>query len=137
MYHALLAAALSSWPAPKPLPVDSLIAFIRSVIDHLPSSSNGSEKSPNAVAFGEILVDIIWAIDSELEEILGDAKNAANAAEQGTLTAATVAQAIKAKNKAESDKALVVVIVRRLLVCSMSLKLLQHPELHTYRRLAS
>lgn len=119
MYHALLSATLSSWPTPKPLSVDSLIVFIRSVVDHLPSSSAGSEKSPNVVALGEILVDILWSVDSELEEIVGDAKNAANAAEQGALTPATVAQAVKAKDHAESDKGKIVMIVRTLLVCSI------------------
>lgn len=61
-------------------------------------------------------MDILWAIDSELEEILGDAKGAATAAEQGALSAATVAQAVKAKANAESDKETVVGMVRRFLV---------------------
>ena len=96
--------------------MNDVIAFVRSVVDHLPSSSAGSENNPNVTAFGEVLVDIIWAIDSELEEILGDAKATANAAEQGTLSATTVAQAVKAKGNAESDKETLVLIVRRLLV---------------------
>ncbi|KAI0722891.1 transcription factor/nuclear export subunit protein 2-domain-containing protein [Earliella scabrosa] len=115
VYHALLSSTLLSWQTKTPLSVDSLIAFIRSVVDRLPSSSTGPEKSLNAVAFGEILVDVLWSIDSELEDILADAKNAASVAEQGALTAATVAQALKAKEHAEADKSTLVVTVRRLL----------------------
>lgn len=61
-------------------------------------------------------MDVLWSIDSELEDILADAKNAASVAEQGALTAATVAQALKAKEHAEADKSTLVVTVRRLLV---------------------
>ena len=87
------------------------------MLDHLPSSSAGTDKSPNVAAFGEILVDIVWAIDSELEEILTDAKNAASTADQGELSAATVAHAVKAKDNAEADKGTLVALVRGLLVC--------------------
>lgn len=62
-------------------------------------------------------MDILWAIDSELEEILGDAKAAAATAEQGALSAAIVAQAVKAKGNAESDKETLVLMVRGFLVC--------------------
>ncbi len=63
-------------------------------------------------------MDVLWAIDSELEDILGDAKGAATAAEQGALSAATVAQAVKAKGNAESDKATLGQMVKRFLVRS-------------------
>ncbi|KAI0776038.1 transcription factor/nuclear export subunit protein 2-domain-containing protein [Trametes elegans] len=115
-YHALISATLLSWPAKKSLSVDAVVAFVQSVLDHLPSSSAPSEKSPNVVAFGEILVDIIWAIDSELEEIIGDAKNAASTAEQGTMSPATVEQVVKVKGNAETDKSTIESIVRRLLL---------------------
>ena len=112
----MLSSTLLSWNTKKSLSADALIAFVRSVLDHLPSSSAGTDKNPNVAAFGETLVDIVWSIDAELEDILGDAKGAASAAEQGALTAAIVAQAVKAKENAETDKATLVVIVRRLLV---------------------
>ncbi|KAI0750889.1 transcription factor/nuclear export subunit protein 2-domain-containing protein [Daedaleopsis nitida] len=115
VYHALISSTLCSRTGKNALSVDSLIAFIRSVVDRLPSSSNGSEKSPNAVAFGEILIDILWSIDCELEDILADAKNTGTLTDQGALTAATVAQAVKAKENAELDKGSMVAIVRRLL----------------------
>ncbi|RDX55708.1 hypothetical protein OH76DRAFT_1461168 [Lentinus brumalis] len=114
-YHVLLSSTLLSWSAKSSLTVDALIAFVRSVLDHLPSSSAGTDKNPNVAAFGETLVDIVWSMDAELEDILADAKNAANAAEQGAFTAATVSQAVKAKENAESDKGTLVVVVRRLL----------------------
>ena len=113
VYHALLSASLATWSPKMPLSVDSLIAFIRSVVDYLPSSS---DKSPNVAAFGEILVDILWTIDSELDEILGDAKNVAGATEQSGSSPATVSQAVKAKENAEADKGTMVVLVQRLLV---------------------
>lgn len=116
VYHSILSATLLSWPAKKSLSVDTVIAFVQSVADGLPSSSASSEKSPNVLAFGDILVDIIWAIDSELEEIVGDAKTAASTAEQGTMSPATVDQVVKAKGNAETDKTTVESIVRRLLV---------------------
>ncbi|KAL1944225.1 hypothetical protein VTO73DRAFT_3410 [Trametes versicolor] len=115
VYHSILSATLLSWPAKKSLSVDTVIAFVQSVADGLPSSSASSEKSPNVLAFGDILVDIIWAIDSELEEIVGDAKTAASTAEQGTMSPATVDQVVKAKGNAETDKTTVESIVRRLL----------------------
>ena len=117
VYHALLSSTLASWSPKKSLSADALVVFVRSVLDHLPSSSAGTDKSPNVAAFGEILVDIVWAIDSELEEILTDAKNAASTADQGELSAATVAQAVKAKDNAEADKGTLVALVRGLLVC--------------------
>ncbi|KAL7282472.1 hypothetical protein ACG7TL_003943 [Trametes sanguinea] len=115
VYHALISSTLLSWPVKKQLSVDSVVAFVQSVLDHLPSSSVPSEKSPNVVAFGEVLVDVIWSIDSELEEIVGDAKTAASAAEQGSMSPTTVDQVVKAKTNAESDKATIESIVRRLL----------------------
>ncbi|KAI9063149.1 hypothetical protein FKP32DRAFT_1651303 [Trametes sanguinea] len=115
VYHALLSSTLLSWPVKKQLSVDSVVAFVQSVLDHLPSSSAPSEKSPNVVAFGEVLVDVIWSIDSELEEIVGDAKTAASAAEQGSMSPTTVDQVVKAKTNAESDKTTIESIVRRLL----------------------
>lgn len=116
MYYALLSSTLLSRSPSKLLSSDALVAFIRSIVDHLPSSSAGSDKSPSVNALGEILVDVIWSIDAELEDLIGDAKNAASAAEQGVLTPATVAQAVKAKDDAESDKATINTVVRRLLV---------------------
>ncbi|KAH9899792.1 transcription factor/nuclear export subunit protein 2-domain-containing protein [Cubamyces lactineus] len=115
VYHALLSSTLLSWPVKKRLSVDAVVGFVQSVLDHLPSSSAPSEKSPNVVAFGEILVDVIWTIDSELEEIVGDAKNAGSAAEEGTVSPATVDQVLKAKANAESDKSTIETVVKRLL----------------------
>jgi THO complex subunit 2 len=55
---------------------------VQSVLDALPSSSSpSSTNSSNAAIFGEIVVDLVWSIDAELDEILVDAKVAANAEE--------------------------------------------------------
>ncbi|KAI0832504.1 transcription factor/nuclear export subunit protein 2-domain-containing protein [Trametes gibbosa] len=116
VYHVILSSTLLSWPAKKTLSVDAVVAFVQSIVLSLPSSSASSEKSSNVVALGEILVDVIWAIDSELEEIVGDMKTAAGAAEQGTMSPAAVEQLVKTKGNAEVDKATVENIVRRLLL---------------------
>ncbi|OBZ76414.1 THO complex subunit 2 [Grifola frondosa] len=115
VYHALIGSTLLTWSPKKPLSVDAFVAFVQSVLDHLPSSSIASDKSANVISFGEILVDAVWSIDSELEEILADAKNAASSAEQGAMPAATVAQIVKAKKNAEADKETLVLVVKRLL----------------------
>ncbi|KAL6309570.1 transcription factor/nuclear export subunit protein 2-domain-containing protein [Sparassis latifolia] len=123
VYHTLLASTLSSWSPKHTLTTDSFIVFVQSVLDHVPSSSISAVKSSNTVIFGEILVDIVWTIDAELEEILADTKAATNA-EQGSagLTAkdkediaATVAKVLRSKQNAEADKATLATIVRRLL----------------------
>lgn len=63
------------------------MAFVQSVLDGLPSSSSTSTASSNAAIFGEIVVDMIWSIDVELEEIISDAKgilvNGEHGAESG------------------------------------------------------
>ncbi|KAH9943361.1 transcription factor/nuclear export subunit protein 2-domain-containing protein [Epithele typhae] len=116
VYQALLSSTLTSFSAKKTISVDSVISFIRSVLEHLPSSSTGKDKNPSIAAIGDVLVDIIWSIDGELEEILLDAKNMATAADQDTLSPTTVAQAVTSKENAESDKATLVSLLRRFLV---------------------
>lgn len=113
---------------------DSFVAFIQSVLERLPSSS-ASIQSSNITAFGDLLVDLIWSADAELEDVLSDAKSAAIKAEQGTLpliassnqgdsqmdVSMTAARIIKAKDDAEVDKQTLASIVRKLLVCGVLL----------------
>ena len=47
------------------------------------SSSTSATKSSNLALFGEIVVDMVWSIDTELEEIQADAKVAIQSMEQG------------------------------------------------------
>lgn len=62
---------------------DAFLTFVRSVLDGLPSSSSTSTTThSNEALFGEIVVDMVWSIDAELEEIQADAKVAIANAEQ-------------------------------------------------------
>jgi len=78
-YHTLLCCALSTWSPKDTLTADTFLAFVQSVLDGLPSSSSTSaSNSCNAALFGEIVVDMVWSIDAELDEILADTKAIAN-----------------------------------------------------------
>ena len=78
-YHTLLCCALSTWSPKDTLTADTFLAFVQSVLDGLPSSSSASaSNSCNAALFGEIVVDMVWSIDAELDEILADTKAIAN-----------------------------------------------------------
>jgi len=84
-YHALLCSTLSTWSPERPLTADAFLAFVQSVLDGLPSSSStSSSNSSNIALFGEIVVDMVWSIDAELDEILADAKAAIANVEQGS-----------------------------------------------------
>ncbi|GJE84409.1 THO complex subunit 2 [Phanerochaete sordida] len=122
-YHTLISATLKTWSLSKSLPPQALIGFVQSVLESLPSPS--STRSPHAVAFGDILVDILWAIDVELDDIHQDTKLAFANAEQGNAPAATegadatavLARVAQAKQDAESDKEILAGTVK-LLVAS-------------------
>ncbi len=78
-YHTLLCCALSTWSPKDTLTADTFLAFVQSVLDGLPSSSSTlASNSCNAALFGEIVVDMVWSIDAELDEILADTKAIAN-----------------------------------------------------------
>jgi THO complex subunit 2 len=84
-YHTLLCSTLSTWSPEHPLTADAFLAFVQSVLDGLPSSSStSSSDSSNTALFGEIVVDMVWSIDAELDEILADAKVAIANVEQGS-----------------------------------------------------
>lgn len=100
--------------------------FVQSVLINLPSSSQASPKVPSpAVVFGDHLVDMIWSVDTELDELLNEARSAATGiAEQGKSSpkessreiANLVSKAKKAQMNAENDKQRIPVIVKKLLV---------------------
>jgi THO complex subunit 2 len=84
-YHTLLCSTLRTWSFKDSLTADAFLAFVQSVLDGLPSSSSTSAtNSSNSVLFGEIVVDMVWSIDAELEEIQADAKVAIANSEQGS-----------------------------------------------------
>src|SRR5712672_140303 len=67
-YHTLLCCALSTWSPKDTLTADTFLAFVQSVLDGLPSSSSTLASNPrNAALFGEIVVDMVWSIDAELD----------------------------------------------------------------------
>jgi THO complex subunit 2 len=74
-YHTLLSATLSLWPPKHPLPPTSFTAFVKSMLHALPSSSQDAP-SPAATALGELLIDSMWSIDEQLEEVISDSKTA-------------------------------------------------------------
>ncbi|OCB90862.1 hypothetical protein A7U60_g1886 [Sanghuangporus baumii] len=121
-YQSLLHAVLRIWsPESKPrLAPEDLVAFIHSVFAELPSSSSPStERSRNLVSFGELLVDNIWAIDGELDEIISDAKGvvASRSSEAGKERGNSdeVAKASEMQKTAESDKDMLSQLLKLLL----------------------
>lgn len=78
--------------------------------------------------FGDILVDTIWSIDAELDEVLFDAKvhEGSRPGIQSQLFAKGTfyeckSLAILAKQNAEKDKETLAHVVKKLLVCSINL----------------
>lgn len=101
-YHTLLSAVLTTWSPEPGLSVQAFADFVRDVLNSLPSSSSSSS---TAAIFGEHLIDIIWTIDAQLDEVLGE------------LRAQTQENANpKVKEAAEGDKEKLQATVRKLLV---------------------
>lgn len=132
-YQTLINSILKTWSPNASLTSDTFVEFVQSVLDRLPSSSANSHSS-NVTLFGEILVDLIWATDAELEDILVDARNASANAEQAGAQggeadgpavnhADLVVGILKAKENVESDKDTLVDITRRLLVSNVIVSL--------------
>ncbi|KAK7061446.1 THO complex subunit 2 [Favolaschia claudopus] len=114
-YQALLLSTLHTWPSRNTISPSTFVSFVKAVLNSLPSSSS---KPPQAAsAFGEHLIDMIWAVDAELDEQLTDAQAAIkNCGESpvGSLAAA-LSKAKKDKQNAESDKETITAIVKQLL----------------------
>lgn len=72
-YHTLLSATLSLWPSEHPLSPPAFTAFVKSMLLSLPSSSQVAS-SPAVTAFGELLIDTMWSIDSQLDDVIADPK---------------------------------------------------------------
>jgi THO complex subunit 2 len=123
VYETLFLAAFASRTPKHPLTIDDFVAFVQSVLDHLPSSSSSSStRSSNISAFGEHLVDIVWSLDAGLDEVLVEAKTVVTACEQnGGDMNATLVKAAKVKQQAEADKSTICSIVKKLLVGRHSL----------------
>jgi hypothetical protein len=130
-YHTLLSSSLASWSPKHTLSPEAFVTFVQSVLDGLPSSSSTSTISTsNAAVFGEILIDMLWSVDAELEEIVVEAKSAlancvdhsgaSHAETKGSQVlkncSASYSRVMKVKENAENDKEVVTVIVQKLLV---------------------
>ncbi|KAG6831879.1 hypothetical protein H0H92_006996 [Tricholoma furcatifolium] len=118
VYHTLLCSVLQTWSPKHSLAPLEFVDFVQSVLNTLPSSSSGSSTSTNAACFGETLVDMIWSVDAELDEVLNDAKVTLAACakqEDSTRLSSIVAKVKKAEQIAEKDKETVHGIVKRFL----------------------
>lgn len=82
-YHTLLCSTLTTWSPKDTLTADTFLALVKSVLDGLPSSSSNSSANSNATLFGEIMVDMVWSIDAELEEIQADSKASISSGDEG------------------------------------------------------
>lgn len=122
IYHTLITSTLLTWQPEASLSSSAFVQFVQSVLGSLPSSS--SDKSPSVAAFGELLVDLFWTIDVELDDVHSDAKIALANAEQGNVptavdgadAAAVIARVAQVKQSAEADKDTVATIVKALVV---------------------
>lgn len=123
-YHTLLCSVLDTWSPKHRLSQTAFVQFVQSVLSDLPStSSTFSAASSNASIFGEHLVDIIWSVDAELDEILADATNALSGNDEGMSPNSDVAPLLtktrNAKQNVECDKDTIRVIVKKLLDCGI------------------
>ncbi|KAI0082601.1 hypothetical protein K474DRAFT_1655406 [Panus rudis PR-1116 ss-1] len=132
VYHVLFTATLRSWKPKASLAADQIVDFIQTIQESLPSTS-GSTRSSHATIFGVLLVDVLWSLDSGLEEIVLDHKVAEMSAEQGTLSSVAEGQdgasgqgrstvlerATQAKEVALADREMLSSIVRKLLVAKV------------------
>lgn len=127
-YHALLLSVLKTWQPEHSLTSQVLVAFIQSVLFALPSSSSArvGQLAQNA-SFGEVLVDVIWSTDAQLDEFLADAKAALSGSDQTPGgqqmkdtpkkdTTDGVGRVARLKQFAEQDKDTLSELVKRLLV---------------------
>ncbi|KAF8165073.1 transcription factor/nuclear export subunit protein 2-domain-containing protein [Crassisporium funariophilum] len=124
-YHTILCASLVTWSPPHALTPIAFVEFLQSVLINLPSSSNTTSKVPLHVSiFGDHLVDMIWSIDTELDELLIEARAASTAlADQAPSSAkdvgSLVSKAKKVQANVESDKQRLQTIVKKLLECGI------------------
>lgn len=124
-YHTLLFSALRTWAPSSLLTPQCFVDFVQSVLVSLPSSSVLSTPIQSNAFFGDLLVDIVWSIDAQLDELVTDAKAVIATVEQ-TTEASDLHKATGVKQTAEQDKELLVNVVKRLLVSIT--ESLQHTE---------
>ncbi|THV05422.1 hypothetical protein K435DRAFT_647314 [Dendrothele bispora CBS 962.96] len=115
-YNTLLFSTLTAWNSKPTLSSDVLVAFLRNVLDNLPSTSS-STKSTNVSTFGDLFIDMIWSISTELDEMTQDGQSTnpgtdkAGAEKQNTDSS----KANQTKKNVETDKKTISGIVKWLL----------------------
>ena len=120
-YHTLLSATLTLWPSEHPLSPPAFTAFVKSMLLSLPSSSQVAS-SPAAAAFGELLIDTMWSIDSQLDDVIADSKaTIAAQSEKEKENEQTNSQsedsgALLSRDAATKDKGTLLELVKLLLV---------------------
>lgn len=114
-YHTLLFSVLRTWAPNSLLTPQSFVDFVQSVLVSLPSSSVHSRPRQRDTLFGELLVDIVWCLDAQLDELVTDTKAIIATAEQ-TTEPSHLHKATGLKQTAEQDKELLFDVVKRLLV---------------------
>ena len=121
VYYTFLTSTLLSWQPENTFSSSSFAEFIQSVLGDLPSPS--SAKSSNAVAFSELLVDLLWAVDVELDDIgtnasatLANADKGNPVVREGVDTVAAVARMALVKQNVEADKQTLSQFVQKLVV---------------------
>ncbi|KAF8138151.1 hypothetical protein EV363DRAFT_1292738 [Boletus edulis] len=117
-YHTLLFSALKTWTPSGLFTPQSFVNFVESVLASLPSSSVQSRPMQSDTLFGELLVDIVWSLDAQLDELVTDAKATITNVEQTTATS-DLHKATGIKQTAEQDKELLVDVVKRLLLAGI------------------
>jgi THO complex subunit 2 len=78
-FHSLIQSLLELF-VNEPIATPQLVVFFQRLLDTLPSSSDpspGSKPRPEAV-IGELLVDVYWSVETQVEEHLSAAKAALN-----------------------------------------------------------
>lgn len=136
-FHSLILSLLELF-VEKPIATPQLVAFFQRLLETLPSSSDSvpsSKTRPEAV-IGELLVDVCWSVETQVEEHLSVAKAALNADSGKTgnqkdiVTSSPSAQnkttedlsipvpMVERKRRAESSKEVLYDFLKQLLVSS-------------------
>jgi THO complex subunit 2 len=106
-YNTLLTATLSTWSNRKQLTPATFVTFVQSVLSGLPSTSFSTPEPSSLTWLGGSLVDMLWSIDIELDELVAESKSS------------ETTTANEHQKDGEKDKQAVADLVRKLLVCEM------------------
>lgn len=103
-YNTLLTAVLSIWSNHNHFTPATFVTFVQSVLSGLPSTSSSPPEPSSLAWLRGSLVDMLWSIDMELDELVAESKSCEAISENGH------------KKDGEKDKLAVADLVRKLLV---------------------